>query len=64
MDYDRNKIAERIVQLREEHKSFSMIAAILNAEGYKPRQVESFSQATVFQMHKSAIAMKKLGTIV
>jgi len=55
-DYNRDEIVSRIIYLREqENKSFSVIATILNAEGYKPRSAKSFAQATVFQLYNGAV---------
>ena len=55
-NYNREEIVSRIIFLREqENKSFSAIATILNAEGYKPRTAKSFAQATVFQLYTGAV---------
>jgi hypothetical protein len=54
-NYNRHEVANRVVELRDIQKmSFTTIAATLNAEGYKPRSAEMFSQATVYQLYKTA----------
>lgn len=54
-DYNRQEVAARVVELRYIQKmSFTTIAVTLNAEGFKPRTAEAFSQATVFQLYKAA----------
>ena len=53
--YNRTAVAARVVELRDkQNMSFTTIAATLNAEGFKPRTAESFSQATVYQLYRSA----------
>jgi septal ring factor EnvC (AmiA/AmiB activator) len=64
-DYNRDEIVDRIIFLREqENKSFSAIAAILNAEGYKPRTAKSFAQATVFQLYNGAVKSVALAVAI
>lgn len=53
MEYNREVLVARVVELRDKHRmSFAMIADTMNAEGYTPRTAESFSGATVFQLYK------------
>ena len=54
-NYNRKAIAERIVELRDnQHMSFTTIATTLDAEGFKPRSANTFSQATVFHLYKTS----------
>jgi hypothetical protein len=60
-NYSRDKIVNRIVELRDnENKSFAVIADVLNAEGFVPKIAKTFSQATVHQLYTGAVKSTEL----
>lgn len=62
-NYNRKAISERIVELRDnQHMSFTTIATTLDAEGFKPRSANTFSQATVFHLYKTTKAKAMTAT--